>query len=181
MRAGVALLWFCAVMMPATASAAEKSPRELYDALNALRIDPAATYTIDGAHRIELRRADVQLSLEGGQLGFFTALDGRTTGAVFAGRGHALGVPRGAVEKQQMARFLGAPLLDQEFTYAYLRFTDDTMDDLLLQLHAAKIEPQQDSAFASRWDALLATVNPAQSLRIMSDSLSQNPRPYFYA
>jgi hypothetical protein len=181
MRAGVALLGLCALLMPSPTSAGEKSPRELYDALNALRIDPAATYTIEGAIRIELRRADVQLSFEGGELGFFASLDGRTTGAVFSGRGHALGVPRGAVEKQQMARFLGAPLLDQEFTYACLRFTDDTADDLLRQLHAAKLEPQQDSAFASRWDALLATVNPGQSLRIMSDSISQNPRPYFYA
>ncbi len=89
--------------------------------------------------------------------------------------------PAAPVEKQQMARFLGAPLLDQEFTYTCLRFTDDTADDLLRQLHAAKLEPQVDPAFASRWDVLLASVNPAQSLRIMSDSLSQNPRPYFYA
>ena len=84
MRAGVALLWFFAVLMPATASAGEKSPRELYDALNALRIDPAATYTIEGPNRIELRRADVQLSFEEGKLGFFAALDGRISGAVFA-------------------------------------------------------------------------------------------------
>jgi hypothetical protein len=177
----VALLGLCSLMMPATASAGDKSPREFYDALNALRVDPAASYKIDAANRIELRRADVQLSFEEGEFGFFASLDGRITGAVFSGRGHALAVPRGAVEKQQMARFLGAPLLDQEFTYTCLRFTDDTADDLLRQLRDAKLTPQQDPAFASRWDSLLATINPGQSLRILFGSLSQTPRPYFYA
>jgi hypothetical protein len=180
MRAGVALLGLCLLMTP-PAPAADKSPRELYDALNALRIDPASTYKIDAASRIEIRRADVRLYFEQGVLGFVASLDGRTTGAVFSGRGHVLAVPRGAVEKQQTARFLGAPLLDQEFTNACLRFTDDSADDLLRQLRAAKLTPQQDSAFASRWDSLLATINPGQSLRILFDSLSENRKPYFYA
>jgi hypothetical protein len=181
MRAGVALLWLCALLMPATAAAGDKSAREFYDALNALRVDPAATYSFDATSRITLRRADVQLSFEDGKLAFFAALDGRITGAVFSGRGHALAVPRGAVEKQQMARFLGAPLLDQEFTSACLRFTDDTDDDLLRQLRNAKLTPRQDTAFAARWTPLLATANPGQSLRILFESLALNPRPYFYA
>ena len=145
MRAGVALLGLGLLITPAAARAGDRSARELYEALNALRLDPASTYKIDAANRIALRRADVQLSFEEGELGFFASLDGRTTGAAFSGRGHALAVPRGAVEKQQMARFLGAPLLDQEFTNACLRFTDDTADDLLRQLRAPRkivIDPQ---------------------------------------
>ena len=155
MRVGAALLGLCCLVMPASASPGEKSPRELYDALNALRIDPASVYQIDAVDRIELRRADLQLSFEEGKLAFLAPLDGRTTGVVFSGRGHALAVPRDPVEKQQMARFLGAPVLDQNFNFAALRFTDGTADDLLRQLTNAKLEPQQDSGFASRRGATM--------------------------
>ena len=172
-------LW--CLLAPAAAPAAEDSQHQLYGALNALRVDPAAVYEISAANRIELRRGDVQIAFEEGRLAFFSALDGRITGAVFSGHGHALAAPREAVEKQQMARFLGAPVLDQDFVSAYLRFTDDTASELLRQLQNAGLQPHQDALLASRWAPLLAQVNPAQSLRILIEGLSQNPRPYFYA
>src|SRR5438270_10544143 len=127
-------------------SAAEKSARDAYDQLNALRVDAATLYDVDPANRIELRRGDVQFSFEQGKLAFLQMYDGRLTGVVFLGRGHALAAPRDPVEKQQIAHFLGAPVLDQDFTSACLRFTDDTAAELLRQLRAAGISPQPDSA-----------------------------------
>src|SRR5258706_6198449 len=159
-------------------SAAEKTVRDVYDQLTALRVDPATLYEIDTANRIELRRGDAQLSFEQGKLAFLQPFEGRVTGAVFFGRGHILAAPRDPVEKQQMAHFLGAPILDQDFTSACLRFTDDTAAELLRQLRAVQVSPQQDSAFAARWDPLLATLNTGQSLRVLFDSLSQTPKPY---
>ncbi len=181
MRVAVALLGLGCLVMPIKASPGDQSPHEVYDALNALRADPAATYEIASGDRVELRRADAQLTFEQGKLTFLTPLNGRITGAVFSGRGHALAAPRSPVEKQQMARFLGAPVLDQEFTDVCLRFTDDTGTDLLRQFQDAKITPIRDSEFAARWNAVLAAVNPPQSLRILFGSLSGNPKPYFYA
>jgi hypothetical protein len=159
---------------------AEKSAREAFDQLNALRVDPATLYEIEAVNRIELHRGDVRLSLEQGKLAFLQLFEGRLTGAVFFGRGHILAAPRDPVEKQQMAHFLGAPVLDQDFSSAYLRFTDDSGEDLLRQLREAGVSPQPDSAFAARWDSLLATLNPNQSLRVLFDSFSQAPKPYFY-
>jgi hypothetical protein len=161
--------------------AAEKTPREVYEQLTALRVDPATIYEVESANRIELRRGDVRLSFEQGKLAFLQPFEGRITGAMFLGRGHILAAPRDPVEKQQMAHFLGAPVLDQDFTSACLRFTDDTAADLLRQLRAARVLPQQDSAFAANWDALLATLNPGQSLRVLFDSLSETASPYFFA
>src|SRR5258707_24113 len=160
--------------------AAEKSVGEAYDELKALRVDPATLYEIEPANRIELRRGDVQFSFEQGKLAFLQLFEGRLTGVVFLGRGHILAAPRDPVEKQQMAHFLGAPVLDQDFTSACMRFTDDTAPELLRQLRAAGISPQPDSAFAARWDPLLAKLNPSQALRVLFDSLSQTPKPYFY-
>jgi Peptidase family M1 domain len=183
MQLRVACLGLSCLLIGAEVWAAEKTPRELYDQLNALRVDPATLYQIEAANRIELRRGDVQLSFEQGKLAFFHLFEGRVTGAVFFGRGHALAMPRDIVEKQQMAHFLGAPILDQDFTSACLRFTDETAADLLRQLTEAGASPQQDStsAFTAQWDGLLAALNPSQSLRILFDSLSETPKPYFFA
>jgi Peptidase family M1 domain len=183
MQLRVACLGLSCLLIGAEVWAAEKSPRELYDQLNALRVDPSTLYQIEAANRVELRRGDVQLSFEQGKLAFFQLFEGRVTGAVFFGRGHALAMPRDVVEKQQMAHFLGAPILDQDFTSACLRFTDRTAADLLRQLTEAGASPQHDStsAFAAQWDGLLAALNPSQSLRILFDSLSETPKPYFFA
>jgi hypothetical protein len=181
MRPGGALLvLWCLAALPVS-SATEQSPHELYDALNALRLDPAATYQLATHNRIELRRGDVEIYFEEGKLAFFAPIDGRVTGFVFSGRGHALAFPREPVEKQQMAHFLGAPVLDQEFLSAYVRFTDDAADDLLRQFHSANLAPQLDTAFTSLSDPFVAQLNASQSLRILEDRLSQNPRPYFCA
>jgi len=182
MRIGVLVfVSWCLFAAAGTHATEQKSPHEAYDALNALRIDPDTVYDVTSAARLELRRGDVQLSFEDGKLAFFTPLEGRITGAVFAGRGHVLAAPREGVEKQQMARFLGAPVLDQDFISAYIRFTDDTAAEFSRQLQAAGITPHRDALFATRWTGLLAQINPAHSLRILFDSFTRNPRPYFCA
>jgi hypothetical protein len=173
---------FWCLVSPVVVSAADKQPsKELYDALNALRVDPAAVYSLEASNRIELRRGDAKLSFDEGKLAFFAPFDGRITGAVFAGRGHALAIPRDPVEKQQMARFLGAPVLDQDFASAYLRFTDDSAEHLLRQFKNANVAPQQDTAYAAQWEPRLARANPQYSLRILFETLSQHPRHFFYA
>ncbi len=172
-------LW--CLLAPAVFPAAERTPHELYDALKVLRVDPANVYRISPAHRIQLRRGDAVLSFEEGTLAFFTPLDGQITGAVFYGRGHILAAPRDPVEKQQMGRFLGAPVLDQEFIRGYLRFTDNTADELLGQFRAAHLAAQTDASVGAQWDSAVAELNPSYTLRILFDRLSSHPKPCFYA
>jgi hypothetical protein len=179
MKFAALFLGLSCLAAPSALRCAQKSPHELYDALNALRVDPTAVYKLQPANHIALYRADAKLSFDEGKLAFFTALDGRITGAVFSGRGHALATPRGLVEKQQLGRFLGAPLLDQDFTTAYLRFTDGAPEQLLHQLQSEAISPETDIDLAARWDAFIANQNPAHSLRILFEMLSQNPQSYF--
>src|SRR5260221_767842 len=179
MRFRVAFLGL-SCLLATEVGAAEKTVREVYAQLSALRVDPATLYEIDPANRIELRRGDAQLSFEQGKLAFLQPFEGRVTGAVFFGRGHILAAPRDPVEKQQMAHFLGAPVLDQDFSSACLRFTDATAADLLRQLREAGISPQPDSAFAARWHPLLAKLNPSQALRVLFASLSQSAKPHVY-
>jgi hypothetical protein len=181
MRVGVKFFGLWCLLAPPVLLAAERTPHELYDAINALRVDPSAVYRVAPENRIELRRGDVVLSLEEGTLAFFSPLDGNINGAVFSGRGHALALPRDPSEKQQMGYFLGAPVLDQDFFSGYFRFTDATADELLRQFQSAKLVPRVDSSFAAQWEPTLAHVNSGQTLRILFDRLSRNPMPYFYA
>jgi hypothetical protein len=181
MRVGGVFFALLCLLAPAAFPDAERSPHELYDAIKALRVDPSNVYRISPANHIQLRRGEAVLSFEEGAFTFFSPLDGQITGAVFSGRGHALAVPRDPVEKQQMGRFLGAPVLDEDFLNGYLRFTDDTAGELLRQFHDANLTPQTDSSIGAQWDAAVTQLNPSYSLRILAERLSTNPRPCFYA
>ena len=94
-------------------------PREIYQALNALRVDPTQIYPVSD---LRLRRDAVSLTFSDGTIGFLEAYDGRVTGCVFSGRGHVSANLRDPAERQSLAHFLGVPLLDQNFSGAYLRF-----------------------------------------------------------
>jgi len=182
MRARAIVAVLLLTLFPVLLSAADsKSARELYTSLNELKLNPSFVYTLPPGSRIELGRGDAQLTFEEGRIALFAPVDGRVTGAVFSGRGHILAAPRDPVEKQQLALFTGAPLLDQTISSAYIRFTDETAAELQQQLQNAKIFASEDLSFISRWDSLLPQFNPLHSLRILSNSLTDNPRSYFYA
>ncbi len=160
---------------------ADSSPRDLLAALNALRLENQSVYSISAKDRIELRQADVVLSFTDGRIAFFQPSEGRVTGFVFSGLGHALALPRDPAEKQQLARFLGAPILDQQFVSAYVRFTDDTAKDLLDQLQSAGVIPTTDNGFVALWHPQLERLNPTHSLRILIERFYTPPRHFFHA
>ena len=167
--------------VPTACLANGTSPRELLNALNALGLDAHQVYTVSAADRIELRQADLVLTFEEGKLAFFEPFEGRVTGVVFSGLGHALALPRDPVEKQQMARFLGTPVLDQQFVSIYMRFTDDTAQDLLAQLNRAGLQPASDPSFTELWVPQVTRLNPTHSLRIVVERFSSSPRHFFHA
>jgi hypothetical protein len=147
------------VLLPNLAPPAD-SPRDTLALLNALRLDPNSVYPIATKNRIELHEADAVISLSDGKLAFFEPFEGHITGFVFSGVGHVLAVPRDPAEKQQIARFLGAPILDQQFFSGYFRFTDETAQDLLGQLQREGITPAPDNEFIVAWRPQLERFNP---------------------
>ncbi len=162
----------------ASAPASTQRPREIYEALNALRVDAKQIYPISD---LRLRRDGTGLTFTEGEIGFLEAYDGRVTGVVFSGRGHASANLRDPAERQSLAHFLGAPLLDQNFSGAYLRFDDDTAEEILDQLHHSGAVPKSDDSFVATWNKSLPNLNPDQSTRLLLDWVSETPAPYFYA
>ena len=160
------------------ASSTTQSPREIYKALNALRVDTAQIYAVS---EIRLRRDAVSLIFSEGILGLLQAYDGQVTGVVFSGHGHVSANLRDPAEKQSLVHFLGVPLLDQSFSRAYLRFDDGSAEEILDQLRHSGANPMNADDFASTWDKSLANLNPEQSTRLVMDRVAETPVPYFYA
>jgi hypothetical protein len=152
-------------------------PRALYQSLNALRPDGEHVYTI---HELNLRRDVVNVRLIEGKLAFFQPIGGRVTGAVFSGRGYIFATPRDRGERHSIAQFLGVPMVSQDFTRAYLRFTDDTAAEIRQQLGSTDTSEAVDPKFTESWGPLVNSLNPWHSLRVMLDLLSADPLPCFY-
>jgi len=159
-------------------SAIPSDPRSLYQALNALRPDPARVYSVKS---VSLRRDVINLTFDDGKLAFFQPLGGRITGVVFAGRGHTIATPHDPGERRSLAQFVGVPILDQTFSRAYLRFDDNTADEIEKDLQDAGDIATTDSAFGQNWDSFFSRVNPWHSLRIIEDWFATEPIPYFQA
>ncbi|MBI3405959.1 MAG: hypothetical protein HY046_10935 [Acidobacteria bacterium] len=158
--------------------APEGSVREIYQALNSVHVENSQTYYV---RDLSLRRSAVRMAFSEGKLAFLSATDGKVTGIVFTGSGRAIAAPRDPVEKSSLARFLGEAVLDQPFSRAYIRFTDDSADELRKQIVTAGLAPTPDPAFGEEWNSVVSNLNPGHSLRILADWLSANPQPYFYA
>lgn len=156
----------------------QRNPREIYAALNALRVDTTKVYYV---RDVTLRRDVVRVVLSEGKLAFLEAHDGRTLGAVFTGSGVALAAPRDLTEKKSLARFLGTPLLDQPFGRGYFRFTDETAEELRRGLAEQGSAPAQEPSFGDEWNPVVGNLNMSHSQRTLLDLLSSSPRPYFYA
>ena len=99
----------------------------LYRALRDLGPDPQKVFQIREA---EIDREDVHIWLNDGTLAFIQAVDGRITGAIFEGEGEVLVRPPDRMERASLGRFIGAGVLEEKLTSAYLRFNDNTAKDL---------------------------------------------------
>jgi len=175
----VQLQWVACLLCVVPAwSQPPRDARQTFQTLTAVRADAARTFYV---RELVLRRDVVRIYLSEGKLAFLQPVEGKITGAVFTGQGRVIAVPRDAIERRSLARFAGTPLLDVSFSRAYLRFTDDTAQDLESQLAAAAVTPVNDPAFVDQWGPVLTALNPWHSLRVLTDWISANPLPYFYA
>jgi hypothetical protein len=153
-------------------------PKALYQALNGLHVDGTRVFSV---HEFRFKRSSLDITLNEGTLAFLQPLGNRVLGAAFSGRGSIVALPPNPGERRSVAEFLGVPILDQPFSRAYFRFTDDTAEILASHLSAAKSEAAADTSFAESWNTAIATLNAAHSVRTMFDWLSADPQTYFSA
>ncbi|HEY1271062.1 MAG TPA: M1 family aminopeptidase [Terriglobales bacterium] len=138
-----------------------KPAEALYLQLRSVGLDPEHTFHIrEGS----LDRAALHVTFEDGEISFTTAINGHITGAFFEGDGEVLLRPPTRVERSSMALFTGTAILEERFTTVYLRFNDETFEELQPYLRESQIAKE----FSSRWNETAHNLAEADALRLLS-------------
>jgi hypothetical protein len=148
--------------VPAAAPAVPSPALALYRQLRGVGLDGQKIFHVrDG----DLDREDIHLSLTEGTIAFTQEVDGHVTGALFEGDGEILVVPPNQTERASLALFTHAAVLEEKFTTAYLRFNDNTYDELSGALRPMAAEEKQE--FFARWNPLAESMADADALRLL--------------
>jgi len=152
---------------------------EVLGQLSKIHLDKKQIYV---ARDITIRRDVLTISLNRGTIAFLEPINGRVTGAVFIGAGEIVAIPPDTVEKQQINKFTGTPILNEAFQTAFFRFTDNTYEEIRKEIsrHAEEEVSADEIAQFDRWDAVLASKSAALNARLLPDFLEQ-PKPLFLA
>jgi len=117
--------------------------QEILAQLSKIRLDKSHIHYI---RDITIRRDVLTVALSRGVIAFLEPVNGKVTGAVFIGSGDIVAIPPDPIEKEQVYKFTGTPVLNETFETAILRFTDNTYEEISKEIadHAA-ITPQRMS------------------------------------
>ena len=172
-------LMACSLSAPLCKGQQFPEPLELLKQLNAVTLDPAQVYVIRDAH---LTRGRMTLYLNRGFIALMTPVAGQVTGAFFWGEGEVLLIPPNRAEKRNLAQFTHAPILEEKVGSAYMRFTDQTAQELLAASRRPDPEDsEQPGPLLDAWVRVAPGVNPETSVRILKDLVGDRRYPYFYA
>jgi len=138
-----------------------KPAEALYLQLSSVGLDPERTFHIRGG---SLDRSALHITFEDGEISFTTAINGHITGAFFEGDAEVLLRPPNRVERSSMALFTGMAILEERFTTGYLRFNDDTFEELRPYLRESQIAKE----FAARWNETAHNLAETDALRLLS-------------
>ena len=174
------VLLVAGVLLPIP-SQGQQSPDalELLEQLNHITLDRTQVYALRDAR---ITRDRMSMFFNRGFVAFLTKTQGATTGAVFSGEGEILMIPPNPVEKRNLDKFTNAPIMEEKFVSAFMRFTDQTAQELL----AASQKPDPDDLeqvdqFLQEWAPPAPVGDLGTSVRILADLLSDRSRPYFRA
>ncbi|HWR36249.1 MAG TPA: M1 family aminopeptidase [Clostridia bacterium] len=151
--------------VPATPGTGSGQVLTLYGELRKAPLDASQVYRV---RELALDREDVHIFLTDGTLAFTGSIDGHVTGAFFEGEGEVLLRPPDHVERGSLGLFTGEGVLNEKFKDAYLRFNDETYQEL-----RANLQPAEDAAqFIAKWDQPARSLSEMDALRLLSSFTS---------
>jgi hypothetical protein len=153
---------------------------EVLGQLSKARLDKKQIFHV---RDLTIRRDVLSITLNRGLIAFLEPVRGKVTGAVFIGSGEIVAIPPDSIEKQQIYKFTGLPILNETFQNAIFRFTDDTFDEIkneILQHADEEVSPEDIAQFDS-WDQTIAERSRLLDIRLLADLLESPPRPLFLA
>jgi hypothetical protein len=160
---------------------------QAYQELKKLELDPAKVAEIQN---FTLKRDAGIFNLQQGKLYLLKPVLSKVTGAVFIGSGSFQFVPPTEIEKYQLEKFYGDKILNRRFSELYLRFTDNTDEELISKLQFAQA-PVEGKAKGIKEDSekrALKLLGKNLNARVLEDLLFEGNREaggiysgFFYA
>jgi hypothetical protein len=171
---GLLIAMFGAVVQSSTPGEAD----EILAQLSKIRLDKKQIYNV---RDITLRRDALTIALNRGVIAFVEPVNGKITGAVFIGGGEIVSIPPDSIEKQQVYKHTGTPILNESFQTALLRFTDTTYEEIKREIaqHAEEDVTADDIAQFDSWDSSIARRASGLNLRLLADFLEPATKPFF--
>ena len=127
-----------------------------------MELDPQRVYRVRDA---SIDRPNLHIDFDDGTLAFTEDICGRITGAVFEGEGEVRLRPPNRAERGSLALFTGMAILEEQFTFGYLRFNDDTAAVL-----RPFLTPAAESAeFIKKWSDTGRALAEFDALRLLLD------------
>ena len=172
---GLFIAMFGAVFQSSTPGEAD----DILAQLSKIRLDKNQIYTV---RDLTIRRDVLTLALNRGAIAFLEPINGKVTGAVFIGSGEIVAIPPDPIEKQQMYKFTGTPILNEAFQSAVFRFTDNTYEEIRKEIsqHAQEDVSADDVAQFDSWTSSTGDGGTALDLRLVADFLEPAPKPLFF-
>ncbi len=136
-------------------------------------LDPQECYRV---REITLQREDIKIYLTYGYLIFGKPVNGQRVSAVFTADGEnedaeVLLLPPTRSERASLAKFAGAPNLDEHLRQAVFVFTDNTAEELLrsIQSGAMKKAPDMGLVMAEKWNSVVRNLTGSFETRLVQD------------
>jgi hypothetical protein len=149
---------------PATQTAADADAKDqgqaFYLKLRSVGLNKSQVYKIREA---SLDRAQLHISLDDGTIAFTEAVDGHITGAFYQGYGEVLLMPPNQSERASMSLFTGSAILEETFSDAYFRFSDDVFGELQPYLRQA----DDPDGFVTLWGSTAKNLAEEDALRLL--------------
>ena len=173
------LLGVAGVVSQSASQGGPNEADELLSQLSRLHLDKKQIYHV---RDITIRRDALSISLNRGLIAFLEPVRDKVTGAVFLGSGEIVAIPPDPMEKQQIYKFTGSPLLNDTFQAGVFRFTDSTFDEIKseLALHADEEVTADETAQFDMWDQTIAERSRLLNFRLLADLLESPPQPVFF-
>jgi hypothetical protein len=152
--------------------------RKILNELAQISIDPQKTFTI---RELNLDRDSLHITLHRGTLAFFTPVHRRVTGAVFVGDGEIVVIPPTKIEKFQLNKFSGSPVLTERFLSAVFRFTDQTFEEVSKAAEEENPLAPTDLRLERAWDDAVRSLSFNLNFRILQNLLGSSPHSFFHS
>lgn len=161
---------------------APTSPRHegrlILNELAEIAFDPKNTIMV---RDINIDRDSIHLTLNRGTLAFFTPVHGLVTGAVFLGEGEILVLPPNKIEKFQLHKFTGSPILNEKFDSAVFHFTDNTFQEITRELRESSPQESTVLNLDTTWKEAVHDLSLNLNYRILQNLLATPQKTLFHA